>query len=186
MSPSEKQEENNDRVQADQIRLRTPADTDGANLHALVARCKPLDENSTYCNLLQCSHFRHTSAAAEANGGLVGFVSGHRIPERPDTLFVWQVAVDRVARGHGLGRRLITNILSREQNRDIRFVETTITPGNDASFGLFRGLARRLDADIQESVMFDRHTHFNDQHDDEILLRIGAFASPSPEETRQE
>src|SRR5690606_42164986 len=61
----------------------------------LVARCQPLDTNSVYCNLLQCSDFADTAIAAEdANGQLVGFISGYRPPSRPDTLFVWQVAVD--------------------------------------------------------------------------------------------
>lgn len=156
--------------------IAAPIDTQGADVFDLVRRCKPLDENSLYCNLLQCSHFAATSAAATSGDELVGFVSGYRIPARPDTLFVWQVAVDARARGQKLAQRLIRDILEREHNRDCRHLETTITPGNDASFGLFRSLARGLDAEIVERVMFERQSHFRDRHDEEILLRIGPFS----------
>merc|ERR1712169_161542 len=37
--------------------FRKPVSTDGSDVFALVERCKPLDVNSMYCNLLQCSHF---------------------------------------------------------------------------------------------------------------------------------
>ena len=85
----------------DQLHLRQPTATDGANLFELVAQCPPLDGNSMYCNLLQCSHFADTSVAAETDGELVGFISAYRVPERRDTLFVWQVAVGASARGRG-------------------------------------------------------------------------------------
>src|SRR3546814_20531176 len=61
--------------------LRRPTDGDGYNLHQLVARCQPLDTNSCYGNLLQCSDFADTAIAAEnAQGELVGFISGYRPP----------------------------------------------------------------------------------------------------------
>ena len=33
--------------------LRHPQSTDGYQVNRLIDRCKPLDTNSTYCNLLQ-------------------------------------------------------------------------------------------------------------------------------------
>src|SRR5690554_7291512 len=69
--------------------LRRPRATDGYALNQLVKRCPPLDTNSVYCNLLQCSDFSATGIAAEdSQGELVGFISGYRPPSRPDTLFV--------------------------------------------------------------------------------------------------
>ena len=84
------------------IIIRTPAASDGAAVNELIERCKPLDENSVYCNLLQCSHFNDTCVLAEAEGEVVGFVSGYLLPKRDDRLFVWQVAVDERARGRSL------------------------------------------------------------------------------------
>lgn len=157
------------------MQFRCPVSEDGALVHQLVGRCPPLDENSLYCNLLQASHFAETSVAAELNGELVGFVSGYLVPERSDTLFIWQVAVASEARGLGLAGRMIREILDRPRCAAVRHLETTITPGNAASWALFRGLARRLQAACAESPMFTRERHFGGRHDDEILLRIGPF-----------
>ena len=88
-----------------------------------------------YCNLLQCTHFGATSALAEAEGDAVGFVSGYSPPQHPDALFVWQVAVDERARGHGLAKRLIMDILQRPGNEHLHYIRTTITAQNDRLLG---------------------------------------------------
>lgn len=159
--------------------LRAPEPGDGPAVFDLIARCPPLDANSRYCNLLQCSHFASTSviAVAGAEGAALGFVSGYRIPARLDTLFVWQVAVDPAARGLGLGLGLLRHLLARSELADIRFLETTIGPGNRASWALFERLARELSAAIATTTLFDSHTHFAGQHPDEVLLRIGPFVA---------
>ena len=140
-------------------------------LHRLVGECPPLDPNSSYCNLLQCSHFGATSIAAVRDGELYGSVTGYRVPERPDTLFVWQVAVHPRARGQGLARTMLRKLIT--QLSDVRFVETSITPGNEASWRLFTGFATELHAEMARSVMFDRELHFQGAHETEQLVRIG-------------
>ena len=162
-------------VGQDEIHLTRPAPEDGAALHRLVAESPPLDPNSLYCNLLQCSHFADTSVAARMNGQLVGFVSGYRVPERPDTQFVWQVVVSEAARGRGLAKRMLHYLADQSLAGapPVRFLETTITPDNAASWALFRSFARDFDAAIEESVLFSRERHFEGQHDDEVMLRIG-------------
>lgn len=157
------------------IELMQPTAEVGAAVHKLISECPPLDANSMYCNLLQSSHFAETAVAAYLENELVGFISGYRIPQRPETLFVWQVAVGEQARGQGLAGRMLKAILSREKNRDIKRIETTITPGNKASWALFESLARKLDTEISSSVMFDRQQHFADQHDTEMLVKVGPF-----------
>ncbi len=159
------------------IKLKNPNAEDGHAVHALVERCKPLDPNSMYCNLLQSSHFADTAVAAELEDELVGFVSGYRIPQRPKTLFVWQVAVGANARGQGLAGRMLRAILTRPGNEDIQAIETTITPDNKASWALFESLARKLDCQIDSEVMFDKHKHFNGEHETEMLVKLGPFDS---------
>jgi L-2,4-diaminobutyric acid acetyltransferase len=160
------------------ITLLVPTAEDGAAVYDLVAQCPPLDTNSMYCNLLQCSHFANTSVAAKMNGKLVGFVSGYLLPDKQDTLFIWQVAVSEKARGHGLASRMLREILARPVCRHVSFIETTITPDNRASWALFESLARKLDTEINRSVMFDRDTHFAGQHETEMLAKLGPFALP--------
>ncbi|MCB1679654.1 MAG: diaminobutyrate acetyltransferase [Halioglobus sp.] len=157
----------------DQLHLRQPTATDGANLFELVAQCPPLDGNSMYCNLLQCSHFADTSVAAETDGELVGFISAYRVPERRDTLFVWQVAVGASARGRGLASRMLAHIVERPACRDIRWLETTITPDNRASHALFQRFASAFHAGLEQQVLFERERHFRGSHDSELLTRIG-------------
>lgn len=158
------------------IELRPPQPEDGSAVFELVEQCAPLDPNSMYCNLLQCSHLSDTSVAAVMDDELVSFTSGYLLPRRNDTLFLWQIAVGEKARGKGLATRMVMDILSRPQCRDVRYIETSITRNNEASWALFRKIARLLDAaEFNTSVMFDRNTHFADQHDSEILVRIGPF-----------
>ena len=162
------------------ITLRQPVDTDGMALNNLVERCKPLDTNSVYCNLLQCSDFAETAIAAEnAEGELVGFISGYRPPARPDTLFVWQVAVDASMRGQGLALKMLMGLIERVSQHGVQWLETTISPGNDASEALFRKAFRLLDVEPVTRVIFSRENHFNGQHDDEVLYRAGPFSITS-------
>ena len=162
-------------LQLTDIELRAPTAEEGHRVHRLVAECAPLDPNSLYCNLLQSTHFAATSVAAVAGHQLVGFSSGYRIPARPDTLFVWQVAVGKPARGLGLATRMLRHLLASEGCRGVRFLETSITPDNRASWALFKGLATQLEAPLEESLLFDRERHFAGAHDSEMLARIGPF-----------
>lgn len=157
------------------VTLRQPTDRDGYSLNQLVARCQPLDTNSVYCNLLQCTDFADTAIAAEnASGELVGFISGYCPPARPDTLFVWQVAVDSRLRGQGLAQRMLSTLFQRVvQQRKVRFLETTISPGNQASQALFTGFFDRLAMPCQTRTLFSHQQHFSGHSDDEVLYRAG-------------
>lgn len=157
--------------------LREPVSTDGARVHQLIAECPPLDTNSLYCNLLQCTHFRHSSVVAEIDNTLVGAISGYLVPERPDTVFVWQVAVGNAARGQGLALRMLDHIVDRSICRSVRFLETTITEDNTASWGLFRKFASKRKAELTHEIGFAGDTHFGGRHDTEIRVRIGPLAS---------
>jgi L-2,4-diaminobutyric acid acetyltransferase len=159
--------------QATEIALRQPVAEDGSAVHELIAACPPLDTNSMYCNLLQCAHFSATSVAAELGGDIVGFISGYIQPDKPDTLFIWQVAVGEKARGQGLAGRMLKEILARPACDAVRFIETTITPDNRASWALFESLTNKLGTELKRSVMFERQQHFAGQHETEMLARIG-------------
>lgn len=162
---------------SDDVSMRMPEAEDGADVHDLIARCAPLDENSRYCNLLQCTDFAETCALAERGGRVVGWVSGYRPPREPDTLFVWQVAVAPEARGMGLGGKLIRAILRRPANRAATQVKTTITEENEPSWRLFRRLAEGLDAAFGAEPHFLRDTHFAGRCATEHMVTIGPFKS---------
>lgn len=156
------------------VTLRRPTDGDGHDLHSLVARCQPLDTNSVYCNLLQCSDFADTAIAAQTpQGELVGFISGYRPPSRPDTLFVWQVAVDASMRGQGLALRMLLALTERVAGEGVRYLETTISPDNEPSQALFKRAFARLGVQHSTRTLFSRAEHFAGRHEDEVLYRAG-------------
>lgn len=175
-------------ISTDQLTiLCQPTTEDGARVYDLIKRCPPLDTNSMYCNLLQCSHFTKTSVAAFQNGDLVGFVSGYRIPERHNTLFVWQVAVSEHVRGTGLAGRMLNDILSRPCNSiEIQQLETTITESNHASWKLFKSFARKTESQLEISPLFTREKHFDQRHDTEFLVRINLAPTPGSQRVKHE
>jgi L-2,4-diaminobutyric acid acetyltransferase len=158
------------------LTITAPTPERGVAVHDLVAACPPLDRNSLYANLLQCSHFAPTCAIALQGEEVVGWVSGYIPPGSPSTWFLWQVAIAPAVRGRGLAGQLIEHILARPVCAGVRFLETTITPDNEPSWRLFREVARRLDAPMTQQDGFDRDRHFDGRHDTETLVRIGPFA----------
>jgi len=158
--------------------LRRPVAEDGAAVHDLISRSAPLDTNSLYCNLLQCTHFSDTCVVAEQDGDTVGFASAYLLPGRSDTLFIWQIAVDGSARGRGLAKRMLLEILGREICRHVSCLETTINPDNAASWRLFGSLAEQLNASCGDTLLFDREKHFKGRHADEKLLQISSESGP--------
>ncbi|GGB68313.1 MULTISPECIES: diaminobutyrate acetyltransferase [Henriciella] len=161
------------------IEISAPRSEDGAAVHDLVAACPPLDTNSLYMNLIQTTHFAQTCALARADGEVVAWVSGHIPPEEPDVYFLWQVAVGEKARGQRIAKRLVADIFSRPACSSVKYLKTTITPDNEASWGLFRSIARWLDAPLKEGAFFDKDRHFKGRHDSEILVTIGPFELPA-------
>lgn len=162
-----------------EIQFQRPTATDGMAVSKLIANCPPLDINSVYCNLLQCHHFSATSIAAKLDGDLVGFISGYLIPGKPDTLFIWQVAVDAAARGMGVGLSMLTQLLQRNECDAVRFLETTITGDNAASWALFRRFADSVSAELTSAPLFEQDLHFNGEHSTELLVTIGPVQRPT-------
>ena len=166
------------------VALGVPQTRDGKAIHALVGACKPLDLNSTYAYLLLCEHFADTCVMARRDGAAVGFVSAYVPPKRSDTIFVWQVAVAAAARGEGLGRRMLREVLQRPAVRGCRWLETTVTPTNVPSTRLFRGLARELCAPLEERPMFQEEDFGAERHEAETLFRIGPIPGAANQQRR--
>lgn len=154
------------------ITFRKPMPQDGAAVWELVSACKPLDENSMYCNLIQCDHFRDTCVVAERDGEMLGWVSGYVLPYDPETLFVWQVAVSGAARGEGLAGRMLSHLLLRDEAKGVTRIQTTITRDNDASWSLFKRFARKQGAELDVQAHYTRDTHFRGIHATEHMVTI--------------
>lgn len=167
--------------------LRKPSERDGLKVSELVERCPPLDTNSLYANLLQCTHFSDTSVVAEdESGNPAGFIPAYRLPTRPDTLFIWQVAVDPAARELGVGLSMLESLLDRLLPRGVRFLETTISPTNAPSRALFLKLFSRYKVVFSTRPFFSKDVHFGGDHDDEELYHAGPFSETDIQKRQEE
>lgn len=155
--------------------FRHPEVRDGLAIWRLIQEAGTLDLNSTYAYLMVCRDFSETCIVAEKNGHIMGFVTGYRPPRKPDTVFVWQIGVAPEARGRGLGSQVLDRLLGSEACASVRYLDTNVTPSNEASRAMFRSLARRLDASIEEQEGFDGSLFPSPSHEPERLLRIGPF-----------
>lgn len=155
--------------------IRPPTLKDGVAVHDLIRTCPPLDINSLYCNLLQCTHFASTSAIAldgDDGESVLGWLSAHRPPSDPEMLFVWQVAVAPPARRSGLAHDLLEDILARESCLGVVRVGASVTATNVASLGFFESFARRHDSHVEISPWLDESDAFKSRHDSEWSIRI--------------
>lgn len=159
------------------ITFRKPGLSDASAIWRLIRHCPPLDVNSSYAYLILCEHFADTCVVAIMDDRLAGYVSGFLPPSKPDTLFIWQVAVDERSRGLGLAGRMMRDILRRESCRNVTRLQTTVTPSNSASRRMFQSLARRLDADYDEVPHFGAELIGEDGHEGENLVTIGPFGA---------
>lgn len=157
------------------IWIREPTALDGHRVWSLIGETRSLDNNSLYCNLLQCTHFAKTCAVAEQDGEVIAWLSAYIPPEQPTALFVWQICVSETARGRGLGQRMICSVLARKACDAITTLECTITHDNKPSWALFSSIARKLDANIQHAEHFLRNDHLNGQQESEYAVTTGPF-----------
>lgn len=156
------------------IKYRPPIASDGAAMWSLTQSTGVLDLNSPYAYMLIGEHFAATSALAIADERVAGFVSAYIPPQKPNTLFVWQIGVDSDFRGQGIALGLLDYLLDSDACANIQHIETTITPDNIASRKLFERLATNRHIAITESPDYFSADYFpGEGHLAESLFRLG-------------
>ena len=143
------------------IILRAPTVADGADLWRLARGTGVLDTNTPYAYLLWARDFAASSVIAEVEAEPAGFITGYRKPSDPDTLFIWQVAVDSAFRGRGLAKKMLFELVGRTEATRL---ETTITADNEASIALFTALAREHNTQLDKRPLFTEDL-FPDEHE---------------------
>lgn len=159
----------------DSFHFREPDKEDGAAVWNLIKDTGILDLNSSYSYLMWCEFFSGTSIVAERENGVTGFISGFIRPSSPDTLFIWQVAVDESERGNGLGTKMLFELLERSDCENVRHLEATVSPSNNPSQRLFQGFAKKLETECIVSDCFTKEDFPEQGHEDELLYQIGPF-----------
>lgn len=152
-----------------------PTGHDGPAITQLIKESPPLDNNSAYCNLLQCSHFAKTCMIAKHDSNVVGWISAYIPPEAPNQIFIWQVAVHASMRGKGLAKQMLNQLLARPNINHVQSLSTTITKDNIASWSLFKSIAKSLNVELNAEPHFEKEAHFNGAHDTEWMVTLGPF-----------
>ncbi|GIL27650.1 diaminobutyrate acetyltransferase [Actinocatenispora comari] len=153
---------------------RAPTVADGSRLWRLAADSGTLDVNSEYSYLLWCRDFAATSVVGCDGDSVASFVTGYVRPDAPDTLFVWQVAVDAAYRRRGLAVRALDALVDRvARTQPVAFLEATVTPDNVPSARLFAGFARARGASLTKQSLFTEEHFSGGPHNEEVLFRIG-------------
>lgn len=157
------------------VTIRKAVAEDGAAMWRLVEESQSLDPNSPYAYLMAGKYFSETSVVAEWEGELIGFVTAFCLPDKPDTVFVWQIGVSQKYRGKGIGSRMLHELLGRATCKDVRYLEATITISNEPSKALFSRIASEMGTvcEVKEcfpALLFpDNHI----PHEAEWTYRIG-------------
>ena len=140
----------------------------------VAADSKVLDVNTSYSYLLWCRDFAASSIVATVDGEVAGYVTGYLRQEQPDTVMVWQVAVDEKHRGRRLARRMLDALVDGLRDRGVCRMEATVTADNEASIRLFTSFAEGRNTAIERSEGFSAEL-FTDGHEAEDLYRIGPW-----------
>ncbi|MGB6058635.1 MAG: diaminobutyrate acetyltransferase [Microthrixaceae bacterium] len=154
------------------VRSRRPTADDGVAMWRLAADTT-LDDNSPYAYVLWGDQFSSTSRVViDGADNVVGFVMGHRIPARPDCLFVWQIGVSDAVRGQGVASELLDGLW--ESVDDVEYLEATVTPSNTASDRLFRSFALRHGGELSRTLVYGEEMFPEGAgHEAEFSYRIG-------------
>lgn len=161
-----------------QVSYRIPRPEDGFAVWELVRDTPGLDTNSPYAYVLWFRDFADCSLLATIDDEVVGFLTGYRRPDEPDTYFVWQTAASP---RHGvpfLGIKLFEAAAEYQRVNGARFVEATVSADNKAILMVLKQYARKCKAEITDHVLFPAEL-MGDGHHDEVLYRIGPLPSPA-------
>ncbi|MFJ5997951.1 diaminobutyrate acetyltransferase [Streptomyces sp. NPDC092370] len=156
--------------------FRPPVPEDGPAVWNLVENTPGLDSNSVYYYTLWFRDFADGSLIATVDDEIVGFLTGYRRPDDPETYFVWQTAVNP---RHGipfLGVKLFQAAADQQVAQGARYVEATVSAENKAILMVLKQFAKKHSAHIETQVLFPSNL-FPDGHHDEVLYRIGPLTA---------
>ncbi len=154
------------------LHMRPPRKEDAAEIKSMLKPYIPyVGTNPVYTYLLICEHFSQTSTVvANEADEIVAFTSGFQPPEKPGTLFIWEVAVKKGYHGNNLYIRMIRELCHRITPN---YLEATVNPSNKSSQKRLKQIAEMFDCEITSDTVFPSDYFCDDKHEDEVLYRLG-------------
>lgn len=164
---------------ASRLSIRNTKADDGKRIWRLAVDSGRLDVNSSYCYIMLCDYFSDTCFVAEIDGEAAGFVTSFIHPSNPELLFVWQMAVAEEHRGQGIAELLLHHLMESESCKKVRYLETTVSPGNSASRRVLSKLSERIGTSMVISKGYTSVLFPEGKHEEEPLIRLGPLQKTS-------
>ncbi|OEV04306.1 GNAT family N-acetyltransferase [Streptomyces oceani] len=159
-----------------QVVLRVPLPEDSPAAWKLAENTPDLDSNSLHYYALWFLDFADGSLVVTLNDELIGFLTGYRRPDEPETYFVRQTAVNPRRGIPFLREKLFQAAADQEVARGVRYVETTVCAENKSIIMMLKRFADKHSASIETRVLFPS-VLFSEIHHDEVLYRIGPLTT---------
>ena len=122
------------------LRIRNATENDADVLHALAARCQPLDAHAPDAYLVLLSTSSDGCFVMDADdGNPIGFVTS---VDFDGTTFIWQMGILPEFRGRRLSEPLISSVMTHARRSGSRRVVTTMPDAVDACGMAFASYAR--------------------------------------------
>lgn len=159
-------------TQAPRVLLRSPVVSDGKTIWTLARDSGRANASRARFYLLWCYDFTNTSLVTTVDDHVMGFMLGYRRQDHPDTLVVWHDAVNPACQITGLRLRMLNEVVDRNVDRGVRFLEVTAAPDDRETIRVAEYFAHQHDAPIIRRNLFDAGC-CPDERRKEILYEIG-------------
>ncbi|QUH05534.1 diaminobutyrate acetyltransferase [Saccharopolyspora erythraea] len=160
----------------EEVVFRTPEPKDGQAVWEMVSNDRQLDTNSPYYYTMWFRDFAHESLVATVRDEIVGFLTGYRRPDEPETYVVWQEAVRPRHGIPNLGVDIFEHAAAQQIADGAKYVEATVSANNKPIIWVLKKFAKAHAAEVETGVLFPSD-YFPGEHHDEVLYRIGPIAS---------
>ncbi len=118
--------------------IRQAHEKEFLKVYDLIRKINTLENYPEHFFKIMIRYFRNTFFVAEENGGLIGVCWGFLSQKNEDTCFLWQIGVIKAFQGKGIGRSMLGSFERALRSRNIKKIELTIAPDNQASQRLFK------------------------------------------------
>lgn len=152
--------------------IRSIKNEDISSIVNLIRECDRLEAHSPFIYWILSNYFQNTTIVAQQKNekDIIGFASAITSGNDPSVGYIWQVAVDPHVRNNGFGKELIKSIVSLCKEKEIKRLEYSIEPENNASLKMASKAFTELNIEQQlidkiqlsvESVSWhENHDHY--------------------------
>lgn len=139
--------------------IRTIRNDDLDSIMELISRCQPyVIPHHKYQYWMISKYHSKTSFVYLEDGKVLGFLGCIQSIEM-NSVFIWQICVDKSCRGMGIAARLLKDLVEMMKENDINRIDLTISKENEVSKKLFESFADSISSRLildETLEMFDK------------------------------